>query len=139
MKLGRRKRAEAEIPTASMADIAFLLIIFFMTATIFSREKGLKIVLPEKGEVVKVKSSNIMEVLVSPEGRVLIEDKEVSINEVREIVKDKLAENDSLVISLKVSREAPYQTMIDVFDELKLAKARKISLAPVLEEEIGGE
>ena len=139
MKLGRRKRAEAEIPTASMADIAFLLIIFFMTATIFSRAKGLKIVLPEKGEVVKIKSGNITEVLVSPTGDVLIDDKEFSIPEVREIIKEKLAENDSLVISLKVSRSAPYQTMVDVFDELKLAKARKISLAPVSKEEIGGE
>lgn len=54
----RKVPQEAEIPTASMADIAFLLIIFFMTSTVFMREKGLKIALPEKtDQVVKIGGS----------------------------------------------------------------------------------
>ena len=67
-----RNTGKPSIPTASMGDIAFLIIIFFMTTSIFSREKGLKIILPEKGEEVKIKSENIMTVRVSPDGRVLI-------------------------------------------------------------------
>jgi len=127
------------IPTASMGDIAFLIIIFFMTTSIFSREKGLKIVLPEKGEEVKVKQENVMEVRVSPDGRVLVgkENTPVQIPEVRELVVRALADNPKMAIALKVSRRAPYRTMIDVFDQLKMAKAKRISLVPIQEQEGG--
>jgi len=68
MKLRERVTKTAEIPTASMADIAFLLIIFFMVTTVFANEIGLQIVLPEKGQEVKVKSENIQRVYVEDMG-----------------------------------------------------------------------
>jgi len=117
-----------------MGDIAFLIIIFFMTTSIFSREKGLKIVLPEKGEEVKIKSENILTVAVNPAGHVLIGDRIVTIPDVRDIVVRRLGENPDLAIGLRVSRGAPYHVMIDVFDQLKMAKAQRISLMPVVEE-----
>lgn len=133
MKLRQRPSTKISIPTASLGDIAFLIIIFFMTTSIFSREKGLKIVLPEKGQEVKIKSENILTIAVNPQGEVLIKDKIVSIPDVKAIVEQELAQNPDLVIALRVSRLAPYRTMINVFDELKLAKAEKISLIPVKE------
>ncbi len=130
----RGNQGQASIPTASMGDIAFLIIIFFMTTSIFAREKGLKIVLPEKGEEVKIKSTNILTVAVSATGQVLIGDKVVTIPEVREEVTKKLSENPDVAVALRVSRNAPYRVMIDVFDQLKLAKAERISLMPVVGE-----
>ncbi|MEO0004751.1 MAG: biopolymer transporter ExbD [candidate division WOR-3 bacterium] len=130
---------QPNIPTASMGDIAFLIIIFFMTTSIFSREKGLKIVLPEKGAETKIKSENILTVAVSQTGQVLIGERVVNIPEVNTIVREELAKNPQLAIALRVSRKAPYQTMIEVFDQLKVAKAERISLMPVQEEEGGGQ
>lgn len=134
MKLKQRIVRRPGIPTASMGDIAFLIIIFFMTTSIFSREKGLKTILPEKGQEVKIKSENILTIAVNPNGEVLIKDNIVTIPEVRAIVSDTLAKNKELVIALRVSRTAPYKTMIEVYDELKLTKAERISLIPVKEE-----
>lgn len=134
-----RHKSRASIPTASMGDIAFLIIIFFMTTSVFSREKGLKILLPEKGEEVKVKSENILEVRVSGGGQVLVGKESttpVEILEVREQVVRMLADNPKLSIALKVSRRAPYRVMVEVFDQLKLANATRISLVPV--EDVGG-
>jgi biopolymer transport protein ExbD len=133
MRLKERQELSPKIPTASMGDIAFLIIIFFMTTSIFSREKGLKIVLPEKGQEVKIKSENILTILVNPQGEVLIRDQIVDIPSVKPIVEEELQKNPDLVIALKVYRTAKYQTMIKVFDQLKLAKAEKISLVPVKE------
>ncbi|MEO0072505.1 MAG: biopolymer transporter ExbD [candidate division WOR-3 bacterium] len=133
MRLRERKEIRTQIPTASMGDIAFLIIIFFMTTSIFSREKGLKIVLPEKGQEVKIKSENILTIAVNPQGEVLIRDQIVDIPSVKGIVEEELQKNPDLVIALKVYRTAKYQTMIRVFDQLKLAKAEKISLVPVKE------
>jgi len=122
-----------------MGDIAFLIIIFFMTTSIFSREKGLRIALPEKGEEVRIRSENIITVAVSPDGQVLAgtEREPIAIDEVREYVVRQLAENPELAIALRVSRRAPYRVMIAVFDQLKLAKAERISLVPVLDQEEG--
>lgn len=135
MELRKRIKLRPAIPTGSLGDIAFLILIFFMTTTIFSREKGLKIVLPEKGEEVKIRKENILVVEVNPKGEVLIEDRILTMPEVKPLIEDALVKNDSLAIALKVSRKAPYKVMIDVFDELKLAKARRISLTPVKETE----
>lgn len=113
-----------------MADIAFLLIIFFMTTTIFATEAGLTMVLPEKGEEVKVKKQNILTVLVNKDGVIKISGESVPLDDVQALIKGKLAENDSLVISLKTARDCRYGRMIEVFDQLKLAEAKRISFAP---------
>lgn len=139
ISLRQRKKSEADIPTASMADIAFLLIIFFMTTTIFASEKGLKMLLPEKGEEVKIASRNIMQILVSPQGKVLLEDpagglREYKIDDLRGQVEAALERtHDSISVAIKVAPTASYSIMIDVLDEVKLAKAKRISLVPLTE------
>ena len=91
---GRRRKMKAEIPTASMADIAFLLIVFFMLTSVFATEKGLQIVLPEKGEVVKIKKGNIAQVYVNAKGQVRIEEEDVSLENIKNKVESMLAVND---------------------------------------------
>ena len=129
----RRKKAQvrADIPTASMGDIAFLLIIFFMVSTTFSNEMGLQIVLSEKGEEVKVKSKNISHVYVDNDGSVRIEGKLIPVEDLYPKVKQLLAENDSLIFSIKTHPECPYEKMMRVFDQIKLADATRISFVPL--------
>ncbi|NIP78095.1 MAG: biopolymer transporter ExbD, partial [Gemmatimonadetes bacterium] len=52
------------MPTSSMADIAFLLLIFFLVTTIFDEEKGLSIVLPEQGEEAEVSQKNVLHLTI---------------------------------------------------------------------------
>ncbi len=130
MQLRTKTQVEATIPTASMADIAFLLIIFFMTTTIFATEAGLTIILPEKEGEQKVKKENILTILTNKDGVVKIGDEEVPLDRIQSVVEQKLAENDSLVVSLKTARQCRYGRMIEVFDKVKLAGAERISFAP---------
>jgi biopolymer transport protein ExbD len=130
LELRKKAQLEATIPTASMADIAFLLIIFFMTTTIFATEAGLTIFLPEKGEEVKVKSENILTVLVNKDGAIRIGPDPVPLEDLKSVIEQKLVENDSLIISLKTARDCRYGRMIEVFDQIKLAKAERVSFAP---------
>jgi biopolymer transport protein ExbD len=125
---------KVSIPTASQGDIAFLIMIFFMTTSMFAKEKGLKMVLPELGQATKIKAENILTVAVNPAGQVLVGDQVVNVEEVRDIVVNRLAGNPDLAIALRVSRKAPYHLMVEVFDQLKMAKANRISLVPVMEE-----
>ena len=52
MLVEKRKKIVAEIPTASLADIAFLLLIFFLVITKIGTDKGIDLVLPAEGGVV---------------------------------------------------------------------------------------
>jgi len=129
VKLGKKITRTAEIPTASMADIAFLLIIFFMLTTVFAGEKGLQIVLPEKGEEVKIKKTNIENVLINAEGQVKIGEDEVALPDIKEKAEQLLSENDSLIFSLTINRKCKYDKVIKVFDALRLANAERIAFA----------
>jgi biopolymer transport protein ExbD len=128
---------EAEIPTASMADIAFLLIIFFMTTTNFAREKGLKFVLPEKKDQpqeVKIKSENLLKISINDKGELFLNDEEARWENLEREVKLRLEKNPNLIILIRTHRDAPYEYMIRAFDAVKAAGGKKVGLGI-----IGGE
>ena len=56
----KKSKVSDEIPSSSMADIAFLLLIFFLVTTVFPKDKGLPIVLPEASETVAINQTNIL-------------------------------------------------------------------------------
>lgn len=130
----RKIRVSDEIPTASLADIAFLLLIFFLTTTVFNEEKGLPIVLPEQAEEQDVSPKNIIFFLVQADGRVIVrrgeseQEQVVSYREVEGILRAELVANDKLIAAIKTDPEAAYRHMINVLDEVKLAGAERISL-----------
>jgi biopolymer transport protein ExbD len=128
----RRISGEAEIPTASMSDIAFLLIVFFMTTTIFSRDKGLKLVLPEKGSEKKVTSEAIIKVSINHLGEIFVGDDPVTLSQIQPKVLEHLADNPKRTVILKTHAEAPYQRMIEVFDEVKgIEEAKSVALGTI--------
>jgi biopolymer transport protein ExbD len=132
LRFGRRTGVSQEIPTASMADIAFLLLIFFMVSTVFAIEEGLLLQLPSKeGVVKKISRKNIMTISAYPEGTVTIDDEPVMLNQIKGRVEQAMIDNPNLVVVVETDREAHYGLMVDVLDELKLAKATRISLKPL--------
>lgn len=138
--LERKERVSDEIPTASMADIAFLLLIFFLTTTVFNEEKGLPIVLPEADqEEVDVSAKNLIFFLVQPDGSVVVrrgeseQEQVVSANQIEDLLRAELAANENLIAAIKTAPTAAYRHMIDVLDEVKLSGAERISLQ-ILEE-----
>jgi len=132
----RRKRIAAEIPTSSMADIAFLLLVFFLVTTNFMEEKGLGLILPEPGDAQatsqKIPRKNMMYFIVYGRDRVVMkhqdEERGMGIAEIRGFVRASLERNENLIISLKPAPDAPYEAMVDVLDELRAADAKRISL-----------
>lgn len=133
--LKRRSRVSDEIPTASMADIAFLLLIFFLVTTVFSDERGLSLVLPEQqSEEVEVNPKNIITFYVVGDGVVEIRrgdspDKQtIDFQQVEAVARQELAANSRLIVSVKTAPDANYVDMVDVLDEVKLAGASRISL-----------
>jgi biopolymer transport protein ExbD len=129
----RKSKVSADIPAASMSDIAFLLLIFFMTTTIFNVEKGIRLVLPAEGPSLKVKQTHIITVqvaedgsiyLITPDGTKPIPSKGLLKDELEK----RLAKDSELALIFEVSEKANYEMMIDVFDEIKKANFQRIAL-----------
>ena len=118
-----------EISTASMSDIAFLLLIFFLVTTIFNQEQGLPMVLPgQASETAKINRKNILDIDVQSNNLVYLDGVQFRIPSIENEVRRRAAENPKLIIQLKVHPDAFYGTMVDVLDELHLAEAKKISI-----------
>ncbi len=134
MEFKKRERHGAEIPTASMADIAFLLLIFFLVTTTINVDTGIGMTLPPKledEEPPPVRERNMLKILVNDQGQVLLEERMSAVNQIRAEVRKHVLnygqdENYSespnqAVISLKTTRQTPYDTYINVLDEIWMA------------------
>ena len=135
MAIPRRKsRASAEVPTASMADIAFLLLVFFLVTTVFDEEKGLRVTLPELQSEVEVTADDILFFKVQSSGEVRVQRGEgageqvVDMADIGTIWKRESAANADLIAAVMTAPDAPYHHMVDVLDQLQAAKAPRVSL-----------
>lgn len=130
--LKKRKREDPEVGGSSMADIAFLLLIFFLLVTTIDVDTGIGMVLPPKPEEnvepPPIKERNMLKILVNAEGLVLMDGTPTAIPEVKQKVKDFVTNNgqdpnlsvspDKAIVSLKTDRQTPYRVYIDMLDEV---------------------
>ncbi len=126
----KKDRGTPEINASSMADIAFLLLVFFLVATNFPSEKGIPSVLPRLGgpKTVQVDKApqNIMTILVNSQNQLLVREEEMQLGQLKEaVIKfiDGADKNDKKqckgVVSLKGDRGTKYEAYIQVLDQVK--------------------
>ena len=135
MLIEKKSRVESEIPSASMADIAFLLLVFFLTTTVFNEEKGLELLLPEaKAEEVQISQKNMLHIIVQDNGMVVLrkgknpEEAPISVDGLAERMRQEISMNPKIIAAVKTVPNAKYYHMIAVLDELRDADAGRISL-----------
>ena len=125
----KKRRPLQEINSSSMADIAFLLLVFFLVTTTISMDKGISLVLPSEGNELEVNRKNIVNILMNESGKVLLDDKPTRVEAIHGIVERKIARNPNLIFSVQSHPRTKYQDYLRVLDQLKEAKATKISIA----------
>jgi len=127
----REDREDAEVPTAGLADIAFLLLIFFLVTTTINVDTGIGMTLPpmlEDNDPPPVKDRNLFKILVNAQGKLLVEEEEAQISQLRDRIKrhvtnygddpDLAVSPSKAVISIKTDAKTPYDTYIEVLDEV---------------------
>ena len=128
--INKSRRPAQEINSSSMADIAFLLLIFFLVTTTIDTDKGLGIVLPPPGDIeIEIRKENILNCLINSQGKVLLDEEPTTVDQIHRIVGQKLRKNDKLIISLKAHPKTSYNDYVRVIDQLKMADAKRISIA----------
>ena len=124
-----KRRELQEINSSSMADIAFLLLVFFLVTTTISMDKGIGLVLPSEGNEMEVNRKNIINILVNESGKVLLDDKPITIKNIQSNAERKISQNSNVIFSVQTHPRTKFQIYIKVLDQLKAAKAQKISIA----------
>ena len=129
----------AAIPTASTGDIAFLLIIFFMSTTRFDVKEGIKLVLPQAAEVESGKTQTLTltekemtRIQILPDGQIILNREAprfLDSSELDVIIQQKVKINPDMIFKVITDRDTKYSEMIRVVDRLKAAKIEKISLS----------
>ena len=127
--LKKKRRGLDEINSSSMADIAFLLLVFFLVTTTISMDKGINIVLPADGEQKEIPKTNITHILINESGKVLLDDIPTLIKDIKGIAEKKMAVNDKMIFSVQSHSKTKYSHYLKVLDQLKMAKATRISIA----------
>jgi biopolymer transport protein ExbD len=128
--LKKKKTRKVDIPSASQADVAFLLLLFFICTTTVDVDKGIGLILPPEGDSpIEIAKKNITTIIIDPQGNVLIDNKEVDIKNILNIAKDLQMNNDKMIFSVKAHPRCRYDKYIAVLDQLKQAKATRISIA----------
>ena len=127
---GRFQRVTAHrnrIPTESMADIAFLLLIFYMTTAILRTETGLDIDLPRAQNTMRQPRERIAHIWIDADGRAMINDLYVGYDEIAPILVAKIQANPELIVALNTDRQTRYVHMHRALAEMKKAEAVRVS------------
>ncbi|KPK81528.1 MAG: hypothetical protein AMS25_05975 [Gemmatimonas sp. SM23_52] len=138
----KKSKAQSEIPTASMADIAFLLLIFFMVSTTFRREQNRHLSFPRAEATQKVdeKRRNILHLWIEPDGAVYINDSRIPMDMVAEVVLPLYRESDRhLMIAIRGDRDVPYKFINAVTEQLREANAVRVFFHTDLESRLARE
>ena len=132
MKVQRKEKAKPSIPTASMPDIVFMLLIFFMVSAVFKEFRGVPVILPQAKKVEKLRGKrDVGYVWIDRTNRVIIDDRPVTMGEVNDLMYMKRADplNPLRVVSLKIDEEVRMGIVTDVQEELKKADCLNINYA----------
>jgi len=132
----KKSKVEDRIPTSSMADIAFLLLVFFLVTTVFDEEIGLQVVLPERGPEAEteVNPKNLLFFLIQADGSVVVRrgespaEQRITTRQVEAVMRQELAGNPNIIGVVQTSPQARYESMVQVLDGIQTAGATRFSL-----------
>ncbi len=121
MKIARRD-VPSEIPTASMADVAFLLIIFFLVASFYSVTRGIQFSLPRHDEEAFTSEPEAaVLIVISRDGALTVDGRSMPLTDLIGYLHPRVSRNPEKSVIIQTSMDAPYHAMTDVFDELRQA------------------
>jgi biopolymer transport protein ExbD len=128
----KKKKPEAEIPSSSMADISFLLLIFFLVSTVIDVDTGIGLTLPEyvppdQIQTAPISKDRMAALLINEQGDVLLDGNVIAIPQISKNLKARieskieLDKNKKLIVSIKTDRKTSYNLYIQALDQVRMA------------------
>ena len=130
MKFTKKNKVQSGIPTASLPDIVFMLLIFFMVSTVFKEFRGIPVRLPEANKLEKLPGKrDVAYIYANNKGQVMIDDRFVEMSEISNLMYAKRADplHPLKVVSLKIDQKAKMSIVNDIHEELRKADALNVN------------
>jgi biopolymer transport protein ExbD len=129
----KKARVGVKLDMTAMVDVAFLLLIFYMSTTTFKPPETVEVKLPESHANLKVPDTNVLMIYVTKTGEVFISPEagktsSLQVSEVAGAVQNYRTQNPQLRVALKGDEGAPYGVVEDVMAQLQQAKANRFNL-----------
>lgn len=130
----KRSNSKAEIPTASMSDIIFILLLFFMvTTTLREVDVLVQYSLPEAKAIEKIENKRLVSYLwIGRDERIQLNDAIVKLEEVQDIMYNKRVSLPNVIVSLRIDKNSSMGIVTDVQQKLRRADARRINYSTLL-------
>ncbi len=122
-----KRKVSSAVFTGSIADVTFLLIIYFMITATFSATKGLDFAIPKEQKTDVIEAEEAVDVHILPGGVFLIDKQNMPLDKLLEYIKPKLERNPNKPVIIRCDPEAEYKYLVNAFDELRQAP-KKIGL-----------
>jgi biopolymer transport protein ExbD len=125
---------QGQIPTASLPDIVFLLIIFFMVSSVFKEFRGIPVRLPEAKKIEKLPGKrDVAYIYANPKGQTMIDDRFVNMEDISTIMYTKRADplHPLKVVSLKIDQKTKMSVVTGIHEELRKADALNVNYSAI--------
>ena len=119
---------EADINITPMLDIVFIMLIFFIVTTSFTKETGAIIIRPEAAQAVALQNGTIL-IGVKPNDDIWMAKRQVELREVRQMVERARAENPEGSVVIVADKGSRIGTVTQVMDQVKMAGVQGISIS----------
>jgi biopolymer transport protein ExbD len=119
---------EADINITPMLDIVFIMLIFFIVTTSFTKETGATIIKPEAAQAVAVQNGTIL-IAVRPNDDIWMAQRQVEMREVRQMIERARAENPEGSVVIVADKGSRIGTVAQVMDQVKMAGVRGIAIS----------
>ena len=119
---------QLQAPLTSLIDIVFLLLIYFLLTTNFMVDEGIKIKLP-KANATSPQTQKEITIVVDKKGRAFLENREVPLNELFTVLKDRLQGREDGLVVIRADRAVVLNRAVRVMDVAKAAGAGRLVLA----------
>jgi len=123
-----RERKASLIDISPMMDMVFILLIFFIVTSTFTRETGIDVSKPKASSAKELARESIL-IGITRQGTVHINETQVNLSSLQTILRQMLVEAPDRPVIIVSDRDAPSGRIVDVLDECNLAHVRKVSIS----------
>lgn len=118
----KKTKVGTEIPQASLPDIIFMLLMFFMVSTTFKQSQGLKLILPDAKKIEKLKVvRDVATIWVDRSGNISLDDRLIEVKQIRNLVYNKVVDplHPMKLVALRVDMNSEMGIVSDIHEELR--------------------
>ena len=134
MKIVRKTHTSQEVSTASMPDVIFILLVFFMVTTVMREFDGLDVLMPRAKMIEKLESKrHTAYIWATKDGLISVNDRIISMNGLSSVMYKRIVADPKITVSLKSDENATMKLISDIHTQLREANALKLSYAALTE------